>query len=178
MAGQARLRSSTARRSTPPRKRNATASRRGKPWRLLRGTETAPVRVACRGRSCRNSGRVGALGGRSSSRGFLHSGMRLAAISFGLRQPFRRWLRIADGLGQHLAKLGLGLWRFAREAFCPYGHEQYVGMQEGELKPCREGLHVGCCAHNRLNSDMARCPKSAINGHASSILCSRLRPAC
>lgn len=26
----------TARRSTPPRKRNATASRRGKPWRLLR----------------------------------------------------------------------------------------------------------------------------------------------
>src|ERR1700730_9305057 len=32
MARQARLRSSTARRSTPP---NATASRRGKPWRLL-----------------------------------------------------------------------------------------------------------------------------------------------
>jgi hypothetical protein len=60
---------------------------------------------------------------------------RLAAISFGLRQALRLWLRIADGLGQHLAKLGLSLWRCAREGFCPCGHKQYVGMPEGELNP-------------------------------------------
>jgi hypothetical protein len=46
----------------------------------------------------------------------------LAAIFVGLRRALRLGLRIADGLGQHLAKLGLSLWRFAREAFCPCGH--------------------------------------------------------
>jgi hypothetical protein len=81
----------------------------------------------------------GGLGGRSA-RGSWHSGMRyavrrLAAISFGLRQALRLWLRIADSLGQHLAKLGLSLWRFAREGFCPCRHEQYVGMREKELNP-------------------------------------------
>jgi hypothetical protein len=79
-------------------------------------------------------------------------GRLFAAISLGLRRALRLKLRIADGLGQHLAKLGLGLWRFAREAFCPCGHEQYVGMQEGELKPCREGLHVRRKSHHRSDA--------------------------
>ena len=69
-------------------------------------------------------------------------GRLFAAISLGLRRALRLKLRIADSFGQHLAKLGLSLWRFAREAFCPCGHGQYVGMMEGELKTCPEGLHV------------------------------------
>src|SRR5580704_18026152 len=48
--------------------------------------------------------------------GFLHSGMRWAAVS---RDPFRWALRlgssIADGLGEHLAQLDFSLRRFARE---------------------------------------------------------------
>jgi hypothetical protein len=92
----------TARRSTPPRKHNATASRRGETLAAFART----TRV-----------------------------LRLAAIFLGLRWAFQLWLRIADSLGQHLAKLGLGLWRFAREGFCPCGHEHYVGMREGELNP-------------------------------------------
>ena len=55
----------------------------------------------------------------------------LAAISFGLRLG----LRVADGFGQHLAQLGLGLSRFTREGFLPLGHTHYVGMPEGELNP-------------------------------------------
>ena len=41
-------------------------------------------------------------------------GRLFAAISFGLRRALRLGLRVADGLSQHLAKLGLSLWRFAR----------------------------------------------------------------
>jgi hypothetical protein len=42
-------------------------------------------------------------------------------------------LRIADGLGQHLAKLVLGLCGFAR--LLPCCHTHYMGMLAGELKP-------------------------------------------
>src|SRR5882757_421272 len=43
-------------------------------------------------------------------------------------------LRVADGLGQHLAQLSLRLWRFPREArFLPVSHRSYVGMLEGEV---------------------------------------------
>jgi hypothetical protein len=53
----------------------------------------------------------------------------------GLRRALRLGLRVADGLGQHLAKLDFSLWRFAREGFCPCCHGQYVGMPEGDLNP-------------------------------------------
>ena len=58
-----------------------------------------------------------------------------AAIFVGLRRALRLWLRVADGLSQHLAKLGLGLRRFPRIGLCPCGHKQYVGMPEAELNP-------------------------------------------
>ena len=64
VASRLGLRSSTARRSKPLRKCNATAQAvEGNLggfclWPWLRSTETAPARTACRGRSCRNSGWV------------------------------------------------------------------------------------------------------------------------
>ncbi len=61
----------------------------------------------------------------------------LAAIIFGLRalRPvLRAGLRVADGLGQHLAQLSLRLRRLPRKArFLPLGHGHYVGMPEGEV---------------------------------------------
>jgi hypothetical protein len=64
--------------------------------------------------------------------GRLHSLGRLQALILSLR--------IADGLGQHLAQLSLGLRRFAL-GWLPLGlgHKQYVGMMEAILKPCRDG---------------------------------------
>ena len=59
----------------------------------------------------------------------------LAAVFLGLRRPFRLGLRVADGLGQHLAKLGLGLWRFARETLCPCSHVGYMGTLQSVLNP-------------------------------------------
>jgi hypothetical protein len=57
-----------------------------------------------------------------------------AAIFVGLRRALRLWLRIADGLGQHLAQLSLGLRGFAF-GWLPLGHELYVGMRQGEFNP-------------------------------------------
>jgi hypothetical protein len=90
--------------------------------------ETAPAETACRGRLCRNSRLGRALGGNVGpaevlALGYQEVGPALAAISFGLRQALRLGLRIADGLGQHLAQLSLGLRRFSREGFLPLGHE-------------------------------------------------------
>jgi hypothetical protein len=62
-------------------------------------------------------------------------GRLFAAISLGLRRALQLKLRIANSFGQHLAQLSLGSWRFALEGFCPCGHGQYMGMQEGELNP-------------------------------------------
>ncbi len=68
--------------------------------------------------------------------------MTLAAISFDLRRALWLGLCVADGLGEHLAKLSLRLRRFAREGFLPLGHGQYVGMHEVEVNPLetRNGL--------------------------------------
>jgi hypothetical protein len=61
---------------------------------------------------------------------------RLAAIFFGLRRALRpvlrAGLRIADGLGQHLAPLSLRLRR-RKARFLPLGHGHYVGTPEGEV---------------------------------------------
>ena len=65
------------------------------------------------------------------------SALGLAAISLGVRMALRLRLRVADGLSQHFAQLGLGLWRFSREGFLPVCHQQYVGMRQGELNPLR-----------------------------------------
>ena len=66
-----------------------------------------------------------------------HDAVRLAAIIFGLwalRPVLRAGLRVADGLGQHLAQLSLRLRRLPRKArFLPLGHGHYVGMPEGEV---------------------------------------------
>jgi hypothetical protein len=59
---------------------------------------------------------------------------RLVTIFLGLRPTLRFGLRVADGFGQHLAELSLGLRRRAR-CFLPLGHGQYVGMRAGELNP-------------------------------------------
>ena len=51
-----------------------------------------------------------------------------------LRPVLRAELRVADGLGQHLAQLSLRLRRLPRKArFLPLGHGHYVGMPEGEV---------------------------------------------
>ena len=72
----------------------------------------------------------------------------LAAIFFGLRQALRRvvraGLRVADGLGQHLAQLSLRLCRLPRVArFLPVSHKRYVGMPEGEVNPSGDCKNQG-----------------------------------
>ena len=62
------------------------------------------------------------------------SGGLFAAIPLGPLQALILSLRIADGLGQHLTQLGLGLRGFPL-GWLPCGHRQYVGMPEGKLKP-------------------------------------------
>lgn len=59
----------------------------------------------------------------------------LAAIFFGLRRAFWFGLGVTNGLGQHLAKLSFCLRRFARDGFCPSGHERYMGMPPSVLNP-------------------------------------------
>jgi hypothetical protein len=72
---------------------------------------------------------------------FTHSryelGCLFAAISIGLLQALILGLRIADGLGQHLAQLSLGLVRFARRFPLGgiLGHIQHMGMTGCELNP-------------------------------------------
>ena len=77
---------------------------------------------------------------RETSAAFAFMGAaRLVAILLSLRPTLCLGLRVADGLGQHLAQLGLGLRRFARWCPLPCSHEQYVGMRSGELNPSNEG---------------------------------------
>jgi hypothetical protein len=66
----------------------------------------------------------------------------LAAISLGLRRALWLGLRVADGLGQHLAKLSLGFRRLALKGFLPLGHRQYVGMPETKLNPIRRRINA------------------------------------
>jgi hypothetical protein len=67
------------------------------------------------------------------------NGPALAAIFFGLRRVLRpadrAGLRVADGLGQHLAQLSLGLGWCPRDRCLPVSHGCYVGMPERELNP-------------------------------------------
>ena len=84
-----------------------------------------------------------ALGEKAGQPRFLHSdsesGGLFAAIPLGPLQALILSLRIADGFGQHLAQLSLGLRRFPGQGFCPCCHERYMGMPEGELNPAKVG---------------------------------------
>jgi hypothetical protein len=73
--------------------------------------------------------------------------------------PFivRARLRVADSLGQHLAQFSLRLGRFPRESsFLPANHQDYVGMQEGEVnapgdrKTRQRSMKVGLFAAIRV----------------------------
>lgn len=96
---------------------------------------------------------------------------------FGLRHTLlpvvRAGLRIANGLGQHLAQLSLCLRWFPRERCLPVSHKHYVGMREGELNPtgeakirgqqssptgCLRIIHVHFKAISGLRSDIPPCP--------------------
>ena len=59
----------------------------------------------------------------------------IAAISLGFRLLLCLSLRIADGLGEHLAQLSLGLRRFLRKGFLPLCHHYDMGMPEAKLNP-------------------------------------------
>ena len=62
------------------------------------------------------------------------SGLIVLGLCGALRPLVRGILRVADGLGQHLAQLSLRLRRLPRKArFLPLGHGHYVGMPEGEV---------------------------------------------
>ena len=59
---------------------------------------------------------------------------RSVTIFLGLRPTLWLGLRVADGLGQHLAELSLRLRRRAR-CFLPLGHGHHMGMRWGKLNP-------------------------------------------
>jgi hypothetical protein len=59
--------------------------------------------------------------------------------------------RVADGLGQNLIQLGLGLLRIALEgSLLRFDHKQYVGMPEWEL------IHEGKKSGNKQNLQSGR----------------------
>ena len=67
-----------------------------------------------------------------------------AAISLGPLQALILDLCIADGLGQHLAQLSLGLCGFPL-GWLPLCHQQYVGIMEGKLNPVRRRINAAIC---------------------------------
>ncbi|MGP8123547.1 MAG: hypothetical protein ACLP8B_23865, partial [Xanthobacteraceae bacterium] len=77
-----------------------------------------------------------------------------AAISLDLRRALRLGLRVADGFGQHLAQLCLGLRGLSRGGFSPLCHETYMGMPERELNPTGGCDFLFC----RSRYDAAYCP--------------------
>jgi hypothetical protein len=75
----------------------------------------------------------------------------LGSIFFGLWRTLRFGRRIADGFGQHLAQFGL-VFGGSRLGGCPWGHNQHLGMPEGDLTPyeayikgSNEGLPNSMC---------------------------------
>ena len=73
---------------------------------------------------------VGALrGDKPNQPKFLHSVIKLGRLnSLGLLQELILSLRIADGFGQYLAQLSLGLRRFPL-GWLPLCHAENVGMR-------------------------------------------------
>jgi hypothetical protein len=133
-----------ARRSKPPRKRNATAGRRGETLAAFacgNATQKRPRRerraeAACVGTPAGwGRGGTGLRQPRVLALGYEVGRPPLAAISLGLRRTLRFGLRVADSLGQHLAQLSIRLRRLAL-GFLPLGHGQYVGTPQGEVNPC------------------------------------------
>ena len=87
----------------------------------------------------RISGEVGrgmdgvATGGQADLIGAGHASRDLFGFRLALRPAVRAGWRVADGVGQHRAQLGLRLGRFPRKAFLPVRHRPHVGMAEAEV---------------------------------------------
>jgi hypothetical protein len=76
---------------------------------------------------------------------FFHSGIKLGRLnSLGLLLALIFSLRIADGFGQHLAQLSLGLRRFPL-GWLPLCHVENVGMPEVELNPRSSRINAAFC---------------------------------
>jgi hypothetical protein len=85
------------------------------------------------------------MGGKPDQPRFLHSDIELGRLhSLDLLQALILSLRIADGFGQHLTQLSLGLRWFSCEGFLPLSHGHYVGMPQGELNPRWAARRVAC----------------------------------
>ena len=55
------------------------------------------------------------------------------------------WAAYSDGFGQHLAQFGLGFRRFALGRL-PLGHNQHLGMPEGDLAAMK-GCQTPCAVN-------------------------------
>ena len=118
-------------------------SRRGKPWRLLRMSSTRIRKRPRRGRAPRPFVSETTGWGRGDriapaevlALGAMSSGGLLAAISLDLWRALRlRLCGIADGLGQYLVQLRLGLGR-GPFGWLPLGHGAICGDAGAELHP-------------------------------------------
>jgi hypothetical protein len=78
----------------------------------------------------------------------------LVTIFLGFRPALWFGLRVADGLGKHLAQLSLRLRRLAR-CFLPLGHPVHMGMPHGELNPYRPKV-CGCADFWRSSAAWCR----------------------
>jgi hypothetical protein len=98
---------------------------------------------AHRGRLCRNCRLGGGLGVASRGSCTLANelGGLFAAIFLDLLQALIFSLRVADGFGQHLAQLSLGLRGFSLR-WLPLGHVNHVGLTRRELNP--HSLSASC----------------------------------
>ena len=118
-----------------------------------------------RGNCDKDMAKSGTHGRRSPERTRVYPGIsnpgRRSALLLRLRRALRRRLGIADGFGEHLAKLSLRL-RWLPGGFLPLGHLEHVGMLKRNLKPRIGTTADGSCPlpHRLgLNSDLARCLK-------------------
>jgi hypothetical protein len=130
-------------------------------------TKTAPARATSRGRSCQNCRPGWGMGARRTSRSsstrVYGSACLFGAISLGLRRLRPGMRRVADGLGQHLIQLGLGLLRITLEgSLLRFDHKQYVGMPEGELN--HEGEKSGNKRNLQSGTGVTWRSRSAIAG--------------
>ena len=144
MASRLGLRSSTARRSKPPRKHNATAQAveanlGGFCVCMKNGPGTDGRAEAARVRTADRDGMGASRTSRSSCTQIL--GCLFGAICLGLSGALwsGRLCSIAHGLGQHLAQLGFGLLRCADRSRLDHvmAHKTSYGMLRRELKPLR-----------------------------------------
>jgi hypothetical protein len=109
-----------------------------------------------RGNCDKDMAKSGTHGRRSPERTRVYPGIsnpgRRSALLLRLRRALRRRLGIADGFGEHLAKLGLRL-RWLPGGFLPLGHVEHVGMLKRNLKPRIGTTADGSCPLSRRSTD-------------------------